>query len=210
MARLLRFVVVGALAAAGTALWTLLEYVMHRFAMHAPRGRGRMSKDHLAHHADPDATSAPLRALLYTVVAVPFALGGWALSRITPRLATVAAGTYAGFAAYEQVHWRAHHRRPSNPWSAAARHRHLAHHFGSPGTNYGVTTSLWDRAFRTWRAPTVVNVPRRLAPAWMVDDQGDLLAAHDDRYRLVGSPDPSGRRAAIDRARAFADVEPLD
>ncbi|MDY7104318.1 MAG: sterol desaturase family protein [Actinomycetota bacterium] len=200
----------GAFAVLGGALWTLVEYVMHRFAMHAPRGRGRISRDHLDHHADPDATSAPLRALLYTVVALPFLAAGWALGRIAPRYAAVAAGTYAGFAAYEQVHWRAHHRAPSTRWSATARQRHFAHHFGAPTTNYGVTTNVWDHLFRTWRPPGVVAVPRRLAPSWMVDEHGRVQAAHAERYRLVGSTDPHGRRAALDRARAYADVAPAD
>ncbi|HEY4376860.1 MAG TPA: hypothetical protein VGM93_06865, partial [Acidimicrobiales bacterium] len=41
--------VVGGLAA-GFVLWTLAEYLLHRFAMHALKGRGIMSREHLEHH----------------------------------------------------------------------------------------------------------------------------------------------------------------
>jgi uncharacterized membrane protein YsdA (DUF1294 family) len=30
--------------------WTLAEYVLHRFAMHALGGKGIMSREHLEHH----------------------------------------------------------------------------------------------------------------------------------------------------------------
>jgi hypothetical protein len=38
------------LLVAGMALWTLAEYLLHRFAMHALEGKGMMSREHLEHH----------------------------------------------------------------------------------------------------------------------------------------------------------------
>jgi len=44
-----------ALLAMGAALWTLAEHVMHRYAMHARRGKGLASREHLRHHALQDS-----------------------------------------------------------------------------------------------------------------------------------------------------------
>ena len=41
-----------AAAVAGAASWTLVEYALHRGAMHEMRGRGLPSVEHLGHHAD--------------------------------------------------------------------------------------------------------------------------------------------------------------
>ena len=41
-----------AAAIAGAASWTLVEYGLHRGAMHEMRGRGLPSVEHLGHHAD--------------------------------------------------------------------------------------------------------------------------------------------------------------
>ncbi|MCB1017658.1 MAG: hypothetical protein KDB10_21405, partial [Acidimicrobiales bacterium] len=38
----------------GWLLWTLGEYVLHRFAMHELHGKGIMSREHLLHHVRAD------------------------------------------------------------------------------------------------------------------------------------------------------------
>src|SRR5215208_2605466 len=38
--------------ASGFALWTLAEYLLHRFAMHEMGGKGMMSREHLEHHVE--------------------------------------------------------------------------------------------------------------------------------------------------------------
>ena len=75
--------------------------------------------------------------------------------------------------------------------------------------NHGVTFDLWDRVFGTLERPTIVRVPRRLALPWLVDADGDLLPEFEGRYVLVGS-NGGPRREAIDRARAYASLAPVD
>ena len=45
-------IVVTGTTLAGAVSWTVLEYGLHRFAMHELRGKGLASKEHLKHHAD--------------------------------------------------------------------------------------------------------------------------------------------------------------
>jgi len=69
---------------------------------------------------------------------------------------------------------------------------------------------VWDHVFRTFEAPELVRVPRRLAIPWMLDADGELRAAYRDQYVLVGEVTSGDRLAALDRARAFASVAPAD
>jgi hypothetical protein len=71
-----------------------------------------------------------------------------------------------------------------------------------------VTISLWDHVFRTDEDPDVVRVPRRLAMPWLLDEHGEVRPEFAADYELVGSPELDERQAAIDRARAFANLVP--
>jgi sterol desaturase/sphingolipid hydroxylase (fatty acid hydroxylase superfamily) len=136
--------------AAGWVSWTLTEYVLHRWAMHGSYRRQPVAQEHLRHHREPLATDPVLRGLTY----LPAALGGAALGAALRRISGAAtghgaaAGFMAGYAAYEQLHWRSHHRPPATAYERWLRQRHIAHH-ARARRNYGVTTSIWDRAFGT-------------------------------------------------------------
>jgi len=133
-------------AATGWWLWSGTEYVMHRWGMHGPWRRQPVAAEHLRHHGEPLATDPVLRALSY----LPVALGGVGLGAAASRLAGTTFGRAAGLAfvagytAYEQLHWRAHHRHPANPPERWLWRRHMAHH-ARARLNYGVTTAFWDR-----------------------------------------------------------------
>ncbi len=192
---------------AGGAAWTLVEYLLHRFAMHGRRGRGLASREHLRHHAWPERTSPAMRSLAYlgsfaggvtlavttaTVAPLPVALGA-------------ALGLVAGHTAYELGHWRAHHRPAANRWERTIRPRHFHHHFVSPRTNLGVTVSVWDRVFGTYQAAGRVPVPRRLAMSWLLDETGRVRAELAQNYRLIGEASGS---ADSDLDRALTDLPP--
>ena len=197
--------------AAGAALWTLGEYVLHRFAMHALNGRGIMSREHLEHHVGSGWSFSYTHLLSWTGVILVGALVwspiGWLL--IGPPGLALGAGWCLGYAGYEHQHAMAHLRGPSGRYSTWLRRHHFHHHFGHPRANHGVTTSVWDRAFGTYERPERVRVPRRLAQPWMLDGD-DLRPELEDDYVLVGSADPASRAAALDRARAFASIAPED
>jgi sterol desaturase/sphingolipid hydroxylase (fatty acid hydroxylase superfamily) len=139
-----------------------------------------VTREHRAHHGDPEATRVGLRAVGYGAVIAPVGLASGALGCWPLGL-----GWAAGYAAYEQFHWREHHRPPLGRWERAARRRHFAHHFMSARANFGVTTALWDRVFGT-AAPVVrVRVPAHLGMPWLLDDDGAVRCAYRDDYLLV-------------------------
>lgn len=168
-------------AAVGAAVWTATEYAMHRWVLHGPFGRGRLSRIpigglHRAHHADPDHT-APLARIAGHIAIAAVGLGGGSLAaRAMPRAVALAAGGAwsAGYSTYELVHWNAHHRAPRTAWGRRVRERHFRHHFGAPSSNLGVTTPVWDRLLGTEADPAsgTIRVPARFAPEWL-DRLGD-------------------------------------
>ena len=87
----------------------------------------------------------------------------------------------------------------------------MHHHFGAPMRNFGVTSPLWDRVLRTYDDPGVVTVPRRMAPEWMLDADGEVRAEFANDYLAKGRPldeQPVGQRDR-DRIDAFANVAPV-
>src|SRR3712207_2139135 len=93
------------LVALGWFLWTLGEYVLHRFAMHAMRGRGIASREHLEHHA---GVIAPWTTDAMSWAGVVVVGAAWAL--LTDP--AVGVGWVVGYGFYETHHRRAHRRAP--------------------------------------------------------------------------------------------------
>jgi sterol desaturase/sphingolipid hydroxylase (fatty acid hydroxylase superfamily) len=198
-------------ALAGAVSWTAAEYGLHRFAMHELRGKGLASREHLSHHADVTYFSPASKKLASaagtTVVAFPLASA--AAGR---RWATAfTGGMISTYFAYEVAHRRVHTHPPRNRYGRWARRSHLHHHFGAPMRNFGVTSPVWDKLLGTYDDPGVITVPRRMAPVWMLDDDGEVHPELAADYLVKGrrAADPGQADVADeDRADAFANVAP--
>ncbi|MCB1262754.1 MAG: sterol desaturase family protein [Acidimicrobiales bacterium] len=206
-------VVFAAALVAGAFLWTLGEYLLHRFAMHELYGKGIMSREHLNHHVHStwryETTTLLSWIGVWLTGGLLWAPLGWWLAG--PAFGVgLGLGWIVGYFHYEYQHAVAHRRAPSGRYSAWLRVHHFHHHFGHPMTNHGVTLDWWDRVFGTLEQPEVVRVPRRLAMPWLLDDDGELRPEFRDRYVLVGATDLDERQAMLDRARAFASLAPTD
>jgi sterol desaturase/sphingolipid hydroxylase (fatty acid hydroxylase superfamily) len=131
---------------AGLAAWTLVEYLVHRFAFHHrfPLGR-RLHQLHHDHPSDPDAERTSLTTPL---VASPFALVVLGCAGMEDG-SSIFAGLLAGYLIFIAIHY-AVHRLPIEPgsWLYPTKIRHLAHH-RFDNCNFGVTTGFWDIVFRT-------------------------------------------------------------
>lgn len=170
---------------AGMLGWSAAEYALHRLVGHGPRRRrparwyqraapsgllAEFNEEHLAHHADPTYFAPTERKLVAAGVATTL-VGGALSTLLGPRRAwSFAVGFGAAYLAYELVHRRIHTHAPTGPYTRWMRRHHLLHHFRAPRMNHGVTSALWDHAFRTHvPAGAPLRVPARHAPVWMVD-----------------------------------------
>lgn len=144
-----------ALAIAGAGYWTLLEYVLHRFAFHRPNRF--MGKRHIAHHGDLKKRSlavAPWQTMAgggAIHAALFVGLFGWAG-------AVIFGGMMVGYAWYEWVHYGTHYFVARTRLGRYQRAYHLAHHHKSPKARFGVTSPFWDVVFGTYQpVPTGVR-----------------------------------------------------
>jgi len=201
-------IALGAMAVS-TAVWTFAEYAFHRWAFHrrVPRWwKTPIAHEHLVHHAEPNTTSPAKRAIAWLAIVALGAVVTMLLVAVgLPYL--VAAGALAGwvigYSSYELIHWRTHHRRLRSIYEQRVRLRHFDHHFGKVAANFGVTIEFWDHVFGTFRAPTLVIVPRRHAPAWTL--RGSEPSGHPSVGLALG---PERSDSSNDRSRAFSNDPP--
>ncbi len=129
----------------GWLFWTLLEYLLHRWLFHGHFWT-QVEIGHKLHHDDPRA-----------FVSVPFFSGACVAGMLWLALALALpigvasafiAGGLLGYAVYGGLHHAEHVVKGSfKPYRRLCA-RHKIHH-KLPDRNFGVTTSLWDRVFRT-------------------------------------------------------------
>jgi len=150
----LPFLAVTGLFMAGVLMWTLLEYVIHRYFFHyEPKSRWGKQLHFIAHgvHHDypqdatrlvmPPSLSIPLALLFYFLFAVAF-------GRFAP---AVFAGLVFGYVCYDTIHYATHHFAMKRGIWLKLKQYHLRHHYQDDHAGYGVSSPLWDYIFRTTR-----------------------------------------------------------
>jgi dihydroceramide fatty acyl 2-hydroxylase len=142
-----------ALAIGGYALWTLFEYWLHRIVFHFEPDRGIGARLHWiihgVHHEHPNdplrlvmppAVSVPLGAIVFGLLYLAFG------SSYAPGLG---AGFFAGYLAYDMIHYYVHHASPRGRLGRMLRERHMRHHFQDDTRGFGISAPYWDEVFRT-------------------------------------------------------------
>ena len=172
------------LFAAGVLGFTLLEYLLHRFAFHwdpgnDPKARVRLFLMHGLHHEFPNdrlrlvappLMSWPIGVVLFTV--------DWLLLPHTQAF-ILFGGTCAGYLFYDWTHSYTHHfRNPKTRVGKLLRRAHAVHHFKLFNLNMGISSPLWDWAFGTF--------------AW---SEETMRAALKETKKLEAESDEAERRA---------------
>ena len=132
---------------AGMLLWTLLEYGLHRIALH---WMPLFSPMHALHHGAPlDYIGTPTWVSVSVwlgLVLVPLWLfAGFAVA------SGLTVGIMLGYWWYGIVHHVIHHRTNESSPSYFMERRawHMRHHYSPRRGNFGVTTTIWDHVFGT-------------------------------------------------------------
>ncbi len=199
-------------------VYPLVEYLMHRYVLHArflyrhKATAALWKRIHFDHHQNPNDL-AVLFGALYTTLPTIFVIAtpvGWLIGGPAGGAAAFATAL-ALFSLYEFCHCIQHlPLTPRYEWLRTLKKHHLAHHFHSEQGNFGITSSIWDRAFGTLyrrpqevtRSPTVHNLgyagSEREAYPWVAK-----LSADDATYAAARRRGAS-RQAAPDRGSASA------
>jgi cyclopropane-fatty-acyl-phospholipid synthase len=144
--------------AGGVALWSLLEYLLHRFVLH---GVAPFSRWHGQHHVRPQALIASPIALSLSLFLLLGALPAWWLLGTWPATA-LTLGLLTSYLVYGLTHHATHHKTVPwirhNAWISRCRVRHAmhhaTHHIQARGEickpcHFGVSNSFWDTVFGT-------------------------------------------------------------
>jgi 4-hydroxysphinganine ceramide fatty acyl 2-hydroxylase len=147
------FVVVG-LFLVGMLLWTLLEYLIHRYIFHyEPKTRVGKRLHYIIHGVHHDYPNDGKRLVMPPSISVPLAFLFYGMFLLVfGRFAPSAfAGLVFGYVCYDMLHYATHHFPMKRGVLLWLKQYHLRHHYKDDQVGYGISSPLWDYIFRTTR-----------------------------------------------------------
>jgi sterol desaturase/sphingolipid hydroxylase (fatty acid hydroxylase superfamily) len=136
----------------GTLIWTMFEYLMHRFLFHLKLkwqfGQWLLFLTHGNHHVLP---SDPYRNIMPPLVSVVISSFVWALFVLVvgPAGSNLFLGFAIGYVVYDSIHYACHQLPLRSTLMRRLRRHHIRHHYAEREGNYAITGIFWDRLFRT-------------------------------------------------------------
>lgn len=148
----LSFLLVAFLYLTGLFIWTITEYILHRFVFHwQPPGKWGAKIHfwvHGVHHEYPNDSK---RLVMPPLMSIPLAIVHYWLfslalgSYVDPFFS----GFLTGYLMYDMLHYAIHHASIAHPIFQDLKKHHMLHHFQDPHRGYGVSSKFWDIVFRT-------------------------------------------------------------
>jgi len=138
---------------AGLFVWTLSEYLLHRFVFHYEPTTSWGKRLHfLMHGVHHDYPQDSKRLVMPPVVSIPLAclfLGLFYLILPSGQVSAIFAGFIFGYICYDEIHYATHHAPMKGKVGLWLKHHHVRHHYLDNGRGFGVSTPIWDYVFGT-------------------------------------------------------------
>lgn len=141
----------------GTFMWTILEYVFHRFLFHMtdmlpnhPVAFTVHFLFHGVHHFLPmdqyRLVMPPVMFGFFCSVVIPIFL----LVIPPAHMMMIYSGTLVGYITYDMMHYFFHHGgAPPIKHVAVMKKYHIDHHYVDENLGFGVSSKIWDQVFHT-------------------------------------------------------------
>ncbi len=141
------------LLAFGLFVWTLTEYLLHRFVFHF-EAESRLGKRfvYLFHGIHHDAPNDNMRLVMPPIPALFIAsccLGVFWLALGRTLIEPFFSGFLIGYLAYDYTHYYVHFFTPTTRLGKFLKSHHMLHHFAANEAKWGVSSPLWDYIFGT-------------------------------------------------------------
>lgn len=137
----------------GVLVWTLTEYLLHRFIFHyEPKSNWGKRLHFLTHGVHHDYPNDTKRLVMPPSVSIPLALLFYGLFYLVAGPNYVGlffAGFIFGYIGYDEIHYATHHAPLKGRVGLWLKHHHVLHHYRDPNKGYGVSSPLWDYVFGT-------------------------------------------------------------
>lgn len=137
----------------GLIIWTLTEYIMHRFIFHfEPKSKLGKRLHFIFHGVHHDYPKDKMRLVLPPIVSIPLASFFYVLFAILiagDAFYSFFAAFILGYLFYDMTHYAIHHFQFKGKLWGVLKTQHLKHHYVHPDKGYGVTSPLWDKVAHT-------------------------------------------------------------
>lgn len=141
------------MALIGLFVWTLTEYLLHRFAFHfeptTPFQERVLFLIHGLHHDDPIDPTRLVMPPLPGIVMAAILFGVFRIILGQTYVEPFFAFFMVGYLCYDYTHFAVHHFTPRTRFGKLNKHHHMQHHYVNQGTRFGVSSPLWDVIFGT-------------------------------------------------------------
>lgn len=138
---------------AGLFVWTLTEYVLHRFLFHwVPPGKWGKRLHFVWHGVHHDYPNDRLRLVMPPSLSIPLAIlffFGFKALLGEHEIHPFFAGFLLGYLCYDMMHYAMHHLRWNHPLWQRIKQHHMLHHYQENDRGFGVSNPLWDYVFNT-------------------------------------------------------------
>jgi sterol desaturase/sphingolipid hydroxylase (fatty acid hydroxylase superfamily) len=144
----LQFLTILSLFILGLFIWSITEYVLHRFVFHfKPKGKFGERIHFIFHGVHHDYPSDSRRLVMPPSVSVPLAVLFFFLFRYMIGEIYVYpffAGFLVGYLFYDMTHYAIHHFNMHSKFWLEIKNHHMRHHYLDPTKGFGVSTPIWD------------------------------------------------------------------
>lgn len=133
----------------GLCVWTLTEYVLHRFVFHFyPKSAIGQRIHFIFHGVHHDYPNDRKRLVMPPSASIPMALVLYfAFALVVPEqgMFSFYAGFLLGYLFYDMSHYALHHANFKSPFWLKLKKHHMLHHYSDPTKGYGVSSTIWDK-----------------------------------------------------------------
>lgn len=141
------------LFAGGLFVWTLTEYLLHRFIFHyVPKAKWALRLHFIFHGVHHDYPSDAKRLVMPPSASIPLATGFYFLfDWLLPDTYVNAffPAFIFGYLIYDITHYAIHHFNFKGAFWKRIKQHHMLHHYSDPSKGYGVSSPFWDKIFRS-------------------------------------------------------------
>ena len=138
---------------AGIFIWTITEYLLHRYIFHfVPKSRWGLRLHFIFHGVHHDYPRDSKRLVMPPSASIPLALLFYFLFLwLLPARMMDAffAGFLIGYLVYDMTHYAIHHGNFKSRLMKSIKQHHMLHHYSDSTKGYGVSSSLWDIFFQS-------------------------------------------------------------
>ncbi|MES2061973.1 MAG: sterol desaturase family protein [Bacteroidota bacterium] len=138
---------------AGLLVWTLTEYIMHRFVFHfVPKAKWALRLHFIFHGVHHDYPSDAKRLVMPPSASIPLATAFYFLfNALLPAnyIFGFFPGFILGYLVYDISHYAIHHFNFKGAFWKNIKQHHMLHHYQDPTKGYGVSSPLWDKIFNS-------------------------------------------------------------